>query len=121
MVRDTGPPTSPDFPDRAMRRAISKSTPRRNRGVTFSSRFLRDARVAGLLLLRSGTSIAVRFVLRASERASERYSEMPITGIALRGIWGQRTFVTAATVIIGTVDGRHVSEISPSNVCDIHQ
>jgi len=36
---------------------------------------------------------------------------MPITGIALRGVWGQRTFVTAAAIIIGTVDGHGTFEI----------
>lgn len=107
MARDTGPPTSATWLGEGENvRPVVQAQKARLAETELPPRFLRDF-LASLLW---------HFDCRGSF-PSER-SEMPITGIALRGVWGQRTFVTAASLL--ELPMGNMSKIWLSSVCAIH-
>ncbi|EGI67181.1 hypothetical protein G5I_04337 [Acromyrmex echinatior] len=87
-ITSAGPPTSATWSRRegTCNRSVVQAQKARFEETGLPSHFLREVLAS---LSTCGTSIA------AARSPSER-SEMPITGIALRGVSGQRTFVTAA-------------------------
>lgn len=123
MARDTGPPTSPFLSrlrggeakgEKNVRPVVCKAQKARlaETGGPSPSRFLPDARSVfrpplfppshPLIPPPSGSSIAAQLVL-------ERPPRCPLLELLYyAAFWGQRTFVTAAAIIIGTVGERYV-------------